>query len=640
MFALLLMGATACSTGDSYWERNQPPQNGDNADGDGEDGGNGSEDAPTVPADPGGEDDEALTPNSQQVSFADAVTITFAADTASVDNPFEGSGVSVVRNGQHLVVTSGVTDREITYVLSGVAANGSLKIYGSYKLGVALNGTGITNPRGAAINIQCKKKITLTLVDQTVNRLIDGSAYEYAAGEDMKGTLFSEGQLNVYGNGTLDVRAKNKHAICTDDYFRMYAGSIRVKEAASDGIHANDEISIEGGTINIRAEGDGVESEENTLSIAGGALSIVTTGQKGHGLKSAGATAISGSPSVEITVYGNASKGISSSAGVSISGGNLAINTSGDALYDADAADATSPAGVKCDGNMEITGGSIAILSAGKGGKGISVDGEITVSDGVVEVTTTGGQFKYGKVDAAAKAIKSDGNLTLNGGTIKLKTYGVEAEGLESKATLTINGGDVEIEAYDDAINAAKHIQINGGSIYCRSAANDGIDCNGTITIAGGLIVSAGAASPEGGFDCDNHTLKITGGTLVGTGGATSAPTASACTQRSLVYSAAGAGLQIVRIERTADGAKALTFALPRTYSQNICLLVSSPLLEASTGYTIYTGGSITGGSDFHGVYTGETYAKGAAAGTFTTTSMVATVGAGAGGGFGGGGRR
>jgi hypothetical protein len=631
MTALLLIGTTTCSTNNNDWERNQPPQGSNSVD-DNDDSG----DAPTIPADPGDADDDELIPNSQEVNFTDAVAITFAADTVSVNNPFEGNGVSIERNGQHVVATSTVTDREVTYVLSGVTANGSLKIYGSYKFGLALNGAGITNPRGATINIQCKKKITLTLVDQTVNRLIDGSAYEYTDGEDMKGTLFSEGQLNVYGSGTLEVRGKNKHAICTDDYFRMYAGSIRVKEAASDGVHANDEVTVEGGDLNVRAAGDGVESEKSSLTVTGGTVSIVTTGQKGHGLKSAGATAISGSPNVEIIVYGNASKGISSGAEMSIGGGSLAISTSGDALYDAAAADVTSPSGVKCDGNMEITGGSITILSVGKGGKGISVDGELTVSDGVVKITTTGEQFKYGRNDAAAKAIKSDGNLTVNGGKLKLKTYGVEAEGLESKATLTINGGDVEIEAYDDAINAAKHIQINGGNIYCRSAVNDGIDCNGTLTIAGGVIVSVGASSPEEGFDCDNHTFKITGGTLVGTGGATSTPTASVCTQRSLVYN--GSGLQIVRVERTSDGAEVLTFALPRAYSQNVCLLFSSPQLEASTGYTIYTGGSVTGGVDFHGIYIGATYAKGASVGTFTTTSMVTTIGSG--GGFGGGGRR
>jgi hypothetical protein len=86
----------------------------------------------------------------------------------------------------------------------------------------------------------------------------------------MKSTFFSEGQVNMYGKGRLEIRGKNKHAICTDDYFRMYEGDVRIKEAASDGIHANDEIVIESGALAIRSTGDGLESEKDMIQIKGG----------------------------------------------------------------------------------------------------------------------------------------------------------------------------------------------------------------------------------------------------------------------------------------------------------------------------------------------------------------------------------
>ncbi|KAA6311561.1 Carbohydrate-binding domain-containing protein, partial [termite gut metagenome] len=232
----------------------------------------------------------------------------------------------------------------------------------------------------------------------------------------------------------------------------------------------------------------------------------------------------------------------------------------------------------------------------------------------------------------AANAVKSDGDLTVNGGAIVLRTYGTEAEGLESKNILTITGGNIDIQAYDDCINASRHIQIDGGSIYCSSATNDGIDSNGTLTITGGLIVSAGSARPEEGFDCDRNRFTITGGTLVGIGGATSTPTSNVCTQRSLVYNSTGSNIQIVRIETTSGGKEVMTFKMPRVYSQQMTMLFSSPTFEANTSYTIYTGGSIAGGTDFHGLFTGATYTKGASAGTFTTSQMVSTVGNGGGG--------
>ncbi len=55
---------------------------------------------------------------------------------------------------------------------------------------------------------------------------------------------------------------------------------------------------------------------------------------------------------------------------------------------------------------------------------------------------------------------------------------------------------------YDDCMNASNSIVINGGSIYCYSSGNDGIDSNGTLTITGGVVIASGTTSPEDGFDC------------------------------------------------------------------------------------------------------------------------------------------
>ena len=589
---------------------------------------------PEIPEDPGDEDDDDLNPNSQNVTFENAIGIAFSKSSGiTVTNPFEGQGVTIVNNDGHIVITSTITDKELNYVLSGITDDGSVKIYGEYKFGLVLNGTGITNPRGAAINIQCGKKVTVNVVGLTNNRLIDGETYEYTEGEDMKGTFFSEGQLNFYGNGKLEVRGKNKHAICTDDYFRMYEGDIQVKEAVSDAVHSNDYIRIDGGSIVTRSAGDGFDTD-GYVEIYGGTVNITTTDKKGHGIKSKESTKIHNGE-VGITVYGVASKGVNATGDTAIYGGNITINTAGDAYYDIDDADTSSSAGIKCDGNFLMENGNVTLLSTGSGGKGINVEGTLTINDGTLNVTTTGDQFVHdANNDTAAKAVKSDGDLTVNGGTIVIRTSKTEAEGLESKATLTINGGNLDIEAYDDGINASNHIEITGGTIWCSSQSNDALDSNGTLSISGGVMVMAGASSPEAGFDCDQSRFSITGGTIIGIGGDTSSPTASASTQRSVVFRSSSSNIQVVRIENTSDGKEVLTFEMPKTYSQRMTMLFSSAGLEGDTGYTIYTGGTISGGSDFHGLYTGADYTKGTSAGTFTTGSAagsVSTVGTGGG---------
>lgn len=255
------------------------------------------------------------------------------------------------------------------------------------------------------------------------------------------------------------------------------------------------------------------------------------------------------------------------------------------------------------------------------------------INGGTIDITTTG---------TSAKGIKSLGNLTINGGNIKVKTSLREAEGIESKRELVINDGYIIVEAYDDCINAATSIIINGGEIYCYSAANDGIDSNGTLTITGGTVIAIGTSSPEDGFDCDQNTFKITGGTIIGVGGGTSTPTSKECTQPSLVYGGSGTQNTLFHIS-AADGTDVLTFNIPRTLQQ-MTLLFSSSSLASGASYTLQTGGTATGGTDFYGLYTGATYSGGTQAATFTTSSMVTTLGFVSGGigggGMGGGGGR
>ncbi|MCC8155214.1 MAG: hypothetical protein LIP01_14105 [Tannerellaceae bacterium] len=176
-------------------------------------------------------------------------------------------------------------------------------------------------------------------------------------------------------------------------------------------------------------------------------------------------------------------------------------------------------------------------------------------------------------------------------------------------------------------LNAGTHIQIDGGYIYCLSSANDGIDSNGTLSVTGGIIVSAGTTSPEAGIDCDNGDFEITGGIIIGIGGDTSTPTSRLCTQPSVVFKTSSSNISTICIESD-SGEQALVFKMPVTYSRSMAVLFSSPELKSNTNYTIYTHGDISGGSNyFYGIYTGATYSNGSSVGGFSTSSMVSSVG-------------
>jgi len=483
------------------------------------------------------DDDQDQVGNS---NFSTQITIAFDSSPI-VTNPLDGQGVNIQADGDQITIQS--TAEEIEYILSGTTSSGTVKIYSDYKFKLTLDGVQITNPNGPAINIQSGKRIFVELKDGSTNKLTDGNSYTEVSGEDMKGAFFSEGQLIFNGTGSLQVNGNYKHAICSDDYVRIYEGDITAISTVSDGIHTNDAFVMDGGTLTIQAATDGIECEK----------------------------------------------------------GYIIIN----------------------DGTITVQSGDDGIAASYEDGD-TSIDPYLEIYKGTISVTTTG---------TSAKAIKSRGNLTIYDGTIKVKTSKSEAEGIESKKALTIHGGLIEVEAYDDCINAATSIEIHGGDIYCYSTANDGIDSNGTLTITGGRIIAIGTSSPEEGIDCDWNTFKITGGIVLGVGGATSSPTANVSSQRSLVYSGSGTANTLFNIT-SSGGDNILTYTIPRTLQQMTVLFSSPSLVEGS--YTIYSGGSISGGTSFHGLYENAIYTSGTQLSTFSASSMVTTVGSSQGGNQGG----
>lgn len=447
-----------------------------------------------------GADEDDLVENS---TFSNTVTIDFGT-TVTITNPLSASGVTVTQTGSDITITS--TVKEVAYVLSGTTSDGSIKIYSDNKFKLTLNGVAITNSDGPAINIQSSKRAFVVLEDNTTNTLTDGTAYAAAINdEDMKGTLFSEGQIIFSGAGALSVKGNYKHAICSDDYVRVRSGNITITGAVTDGIHANDAFIADGGTFTIAASSDGIEAEEGFIIINDGTFTL-----------------------------------------------NVA-------------------------------------------------------DDGIVA--------SYEEGDETITPY-----VTINGGTFTITT--TEGEGIESKSILTINDGNISMETVDDGLNAGDAIYINGGRVYAHSTGNDAMDSNGTFTVTGGKVIAIGARSPEAGIDCDARTLKITGGLVIGTGGATSGPSASVSTVYSVVMGGGNAN-QIIHIE-DATGKEVVTFLSPTTYST---MLFASSKLSAGTSYTIYTGGSVAAGSETHGLYSTGTYTKGAAGTSFTTSSLITQLG-------------
>ena len=527
----------------------------------------------------------------ENTTFAKTITITFSKSGSATVSGDDAGIVSISGND---VVATNNTGSIIKYVLTGETTDGFFKLYSTKKQAIVLNGVNITNPDGAAINNQSKKRTFIVLNDGTKNYLTDGTTYTDATdNEDMKACFFSEGQLVFSGSGYLEVDANCKAGIRSDDYVRtMPKANIYVDASSGNGIRGNDAVIVTGGVINVN-------------------------------------------------ITGTADKGISTDGEVRIDGGRTTILTSGGYEYDSDDKDYSACSGIKADSIVTINGGELNIKSTGTGGKGINSDDQIMINDGVVRIITTGKRQKDSKGSVSPKGIKADGNLTINGGQtqVRLEGTGDGTEGIESKGEIRIEAGTIESYSYDDAVNSAGNLYIEGGYVYARSYNNDGIDSNKNLYLNGGVVIAEGAAQPECGIDAaEQYRAYVNGGTVIAVGGGMQAIDSSS-KQASIAVS-----VQMGTTIGVLEGSKAILAYTTPDKNSGTSLMISSPSFKSGSSYTLRSGCTISGGTPFYNLTTGCTIGSGsqsvdATASTSVSGSMGGTPGGGPGGDGPGGGR-
>lgn len=445
-------------------------------------------------------------------------TVTMADNVAAyVTAEVSGAHVSITQSN-----TAAIDGDEITYVLSGSTTNGSLTLAGSYKCTISLDGLTLTNPSGAAINITNSKRIQLSAKKGTESTLTDGSGSQ-------KACLYSKGQLQLQGNGTLNVIGNYKHGIKSASYITIKNLTLNITSTVSDGINCEEYFQMKSGTVTISGVGDdGIQCD------LGGTTSTGETTD--HEDEDTGNVYLEGG-TLTITTTAAASKGIKADGSMTVSDGTYTISATGSAAWDSDDSEVKACAAMSADGNMTISGGTLTLSSTGAGGKAISVDGTLSISGGVTSAITTG-QIAYCQstsnttirtttssstterlddaLKTSPKAIKADGAMTINGGT----TYANASyhEAVETKSTLDVTGGVIYAYSTDDAINSASTMTLSGGYVGAYSTGNDAIDSNGNLYIKGATVFAyTTKSSPEVAIDANTeggYKLYVQSGTV------------------------------------------------------------------------------------------------------------------------------
>ena len=298
-----------------------------------------------------------------------------------------------------------------------------------------------------------------------------------------------------------------------------------------------------------------------------------------------------------------------------VQGGTLDLTAGGDAMKSNQDSDATK-------GYVAIEGGDITIAS---GDDGIQAATDIVMQGGTA--TISAGSVPTTE-QQTSKGLTAGQVVAIGGGTLTItKSY----EGIEG-FDIAIAGGQISITSSDDGLNGStggqsttsttaqggmggdmsdggEQILITGGELTI-DAEGDGLDSNGSATIAGGTVTIWGPTVNDNGALDTNGSLTVTGGTLIAAGSTGMAETPDTDSAQgwvaATVSGSAGSSIEV----RDAAGTVLASFTAAKAFAS---IVYSSSTVQSGADYTFVVDGAST-----------------------TATSEQAISG-GMGGGFGGG---
>ncbi|MDR2383959.1 MAG: carbohydrate-binding domain-containing protein, partial [Prevotellaceae bacterium] len=462
---------------------------------------------------------------------ANAISIIYSDNDATVDNPYSDGSVTVSKSGADVTIASSSSEL-VKFYISGATSGGSLKIQNNATepntLHLTLNSAVIASSSKLP-PIQITKNEGVTVLElKGASILSDNTSNEENA------TLISKsGSLEFEGYGKLVVSGAAKHAIASSKKsITVRGGEITVTSAASDGLHAEVGFVQSGGSLDLTASGDGIDAGSGTAEIRGGNIRIISSTDDTKGIKADAGITVSGGV-IDMNVSGAQSKGISSKADINISGGDISVVASGAAVLE-EAENGYDPSyctAIKSDANIGITGGTIQIesLATADGGKGVSADGDISISGGTLNIAVAGDGKVYtaatGSPDSyTATCIKSDQNITLSGGNIRCSSSGTGGKCINADGSITIgnpnaNNADLVLVAgasgerfYVAGSQGGKPGFGDNGTDYANPKA---IKCEGDMTVNSGTIYINCTQKTEGGEGLESKSLMtINGGNI------------------------------------------------------------------------------------------------------------------------------
>lgn len=426
---------------------------------------------------------------------ANATLVTLTDSSATAKGKYTGYEI----DGTDVSITAAGT-----YVFSGDCDNGSITVKkGVTGVTIVLNGLTLTNDDSAAITLNKTAEASLIAAAGTTNTVADTAG---ANDENAAVKVKSGAALAIGGTGTLTVNGNAKNGIkgAADAVITVAEVKLNIN-AANDGLSCDDELNITGGTLSITAGGDAVKASPDTgdtenpdttsfgnVTISGGTLTLNATED---GIQADGDLTISGGTfhvktngghTTALTDDSASCKGFKAGGALTVTGGTLTVDSADDALH--------------ASTDVTISGGTLTLAT---GDDGVHADNDLVIGAKGASSTVTP------KISITASYEGLEGTtVTVYSGDIDVAASddGVNAASSQlgersDKYAINIAGGDLYIDAGSDGLDSNNDINITGGKVevYGADAMMDAaIDYDGTFTLSGGTLFGAGMEPSAG----------------------------------------------------------------------------------------------------------------------------------------------
>lgn len=482
--------------------------------------------------------------------------------TADVEAPDVSGATTITLSGQSAAVTG--TSAEVadgmvtitaggTYVVTGTMTEGRILVNApKEEVTLVLQDAAITCSTGSSLYVYKSKATTLYLPEGTASTLTDGTDYTFsdsyssAEEEEPNACLYSKSDLVIAGSGSLTVNANYNNGITGKDTLFIQKASVTVTSGGDALRSTNDSdttlgyLVITGSALKLTAGEDGIQAE-TTLTISGGTATVTTAGGADKSISD-----------------DTSAKGLKAGTQVTVTGGTFQLNCCDDAIHS--------------NGDVTISSGSFTIAT---GDDGMHADDTLSISSGTIDITRSYEGLEGAKVlisGGKISIIASDDGINAAGGSDQSGSGGFgfapDAFGSSGDYLIRISGGVVTVNASGDGIDSNGDIEVTGGELYISGPTSNGdgtIDCDGSATITGGIVVAAGSTGMAENFG-------------------------TASTQGSILVNLSGSAGQAITL-KDSDGNILASFTPAKAFG---CVVVSAPGVAQGGTYTIAAGGTST----------------------------------------------